>query len=219
MAVFDSVRVNCEQRIRQARLMCQLAEALNRTQVEDTKVLKGASIVLLYGALEYSLTDVVSLCIDYLNQQNLKVADVQPSLWALMLNPDCCRMEGGISKKWTNRHLLFDKIAQNIEVNTMSTSLFPTLVGNIKIQQIQGIWNTFNINDPVEWDLSLNYKQIISTIADCRMKIAHGRETAANIGGQYTIDEIKNLISKMDAYCAYLIECFERYIAHKDYLV
>ena len=101
----------------------------------------------------------------------------------------------------------------------MDTSLFPTSIGNIKMGQIEGVWKTFGIKDPINPDITKGYDQTLSSIADGRMKIAHGRETSTQVGATLTSAEVQKKLNDVDYYCSYVISCFEKYIANKDYIV
>ncbi len=66
-------------------------------------------------------------------------------------------------------------------------------IGNIKLEQIDGIWKTFGIKKPSNPEATKGYKQTLSNIADCRMQIIHGDATATEIGVRYSLEMLKQI--------------------------
>ena len=222
MAVFSVASNNLHDRVQEARA---LIEVIKRNEAEmsheeETKILKGLFFVVVYGAIENCIRDCVTIGISYLNGLSLKVSDLRPELWAIAFNPDCTRIEqNSENKKWTNRNKLFIRLYGSKDVPNMDASLFPTSIGNIKMDQIVGVWNTFGIKDPVNPDLSKGYDQTLSSIALERMRIAHGRTTSAEVGASITAAEMQKKLNDIDYYCSYVISCFEKYIANGDFIM
>ncbi|WP_368350776.1 MAE_28990/MAE_18760 family HEPN-like nuclease, partial [Phocaeicola dorei] len=83
--------------------------------------------------------------------------------------------------------------------------------------QIESIWNIFGISAPVVNEDKM--KGRLSTLANHRNAIAHGRELASVIGGRYTISEIENIYNDISTYCSYITSVFEEYINNEDCLI
>jgi len=54
-------------------------------------------------------------------------------------------------------------------------------------------------------------------LADNRMKVAHGRESASTVGAGYTAADLNTFYTEVRDYIAYLISCFESYIDNQEY--
>lgn len=222
MAVFDVAYSNLHDRVQEAQALINVIKRneVSMSHEEETKVLKGLFFVEVYGAIEKCIHDCVTIGISFLNGLTLKVSDIRPELWALAFDPDCTRIEQNSgSKKWTNRNKLFVQLYGSNMINSIDPELFPTSIGNIKMEQIAGVWKTFGIKEPINPDLTKGYDQTLSNIADGRMKIAHGRETSAQVGATITSAELQKKLGDVDYYCNYVISCFEHYIANRDFIV
>lgn len=140
MAVFKEAEDNLLDRILNARSLLNIIKEneVNRRNEDETKIYKGLLFVVLYGAIERCTVDCVYICINYLNSISLRVGEVRPELWALTFGPDCTRIEQN-SKKWGNRNQLFMQLYSANTLPMISNVLFPTSIGNIKMEQVAGI--------------------------------------------------------------------------------
>ena len=221
MDFFTIANKNLRERLQDVALLLHMIENLEqeKNNRDAAKIYKGLFFVVLYGAVEKCLVDCVSIAINYLNEQDITVLEVRPELWAMAFDPDCTRIEqNSNSKKWGNRNKLFTQLQANNVLPQIQSHIFPTAVGNIKLAQIDGIWNTFGIKEPSNPEATKGYKQTLSNIADCRMQIAHGDATATEIGARYSLEMLKRKLADIDYYCNYIIACFNNYVTNKDFL-
>lgn len=219
--MFSAVNADVTQRLIEAKSIIDICtdEHLKTQENYKDSILLGNVYVLLYGALEYTLSHCVSRTIELLNNESLKLYDVQPTLWGLIYNADCMRMEqAGVNKKWENRYKLFHHLTKIETVHQIEDSLFPSSTGNIKETQIERIWSTFGLKSPMIEDGHGQMIGYFSTLSNGRMAVAHGREKASTIGGQRSLSEIIDLYNETSRYCSYLINCFSKYIQEKEYL-
>ena len=220
MAVFKVAGDNLLDRIQNAQSLLTIIKAneAQRSNEEENKIFKGLFYVVLYGAIERCIVDCVSICINHLNGLSLTVGDIRPELWALAFDPDCTRIEqNSNSKKWGNRNQLFVQLYGDKMMPSISEILFPTSIGNIKMEQVAGVWRTFGIQEPYNPDITKGYDQTLINVADYRMQIAHGRSTAAEVGAHCTSADMQKTLEKVDFYCNYVITCFENYVSNKDF--
>ena len=129
-------------------------------------------------------------------------------------NDECNAIHDAGDKKWTKRWELFSQI-EDVEAKQMNDNLYPTSVGNIKLPQIEGIWRTFGIATPARMNERIATR--LSTLADNRMKVAHGRESASVVGASFTGSDLNTFYMEVQQYIEYLINCFETYIDNEEY--
>ncbi|MCR4700056.1 MAG: hypothetical protein K5757_03745 [Bacteroidaceae bacterium] len=220
--MFSAVSIDSTQRLMEAKVFIDICSDSNikLQKFYDERVLMGNVYVLLYGALEYTITNCVFRTIELLNQEkNLRLYDVLPSLWGLIYSSDCDRIEtAGTNKKWENRYKLFSHLTKTEVVQQIEANLFPSSNGNIKEKQLQMVWDTFGLKSPMFEPEHLDVKNDLLTLANGRMAIAHGREKSSVIGGRTTIADLSVLYNSISRYCSYLIECFKKYIKDKEYI-
>lgn len=216
--MFSDINNESIRRLTEAKSLVQLIknENLIRSLNLDSKVYKGVFFVLLYGALEYTITAVVQRSISILNDKKYDIHALKPTLYSLIFHKECNAIMDAKDKKWTKRYELFSQLGKT-KIAHIEDYLFPTSSGNIKYNQLESIWNTFGITNDVVTNVKI--KGRLAALADNRNAIAHGRELASTIGGRYTIREIEYIYDDISTYCSYIITVFEDYIKKEMYLI
>lgn len=219
--MFTEVSLNSTKRLLEAKRLMKLCsnDKFDEEQATTDSVLKGVVYVLLYGALEFTITHCVSRTIEILNDKTLNLYQVLPSLWGLIYDSACKRIEtAGTNKKWENRYKLFKELTKDKVIEQIESTLFPSSNGNIKEQQLDRVWKTFGIKAPMFEPEHMSVKQTLLDLANGRMAVAHGRECASQIGSLKSSSDLEELYDSISRYCSYLIECFTQYINQEEYL-
>lgn len=219
--MFSNVTADSTARLLEAKTLLDICNdaSLNVGQHYNDRILYGSFYVLLYGALEYTISHCAYQAIAQLNTKNtMKLYELQPTLWGMILDPDCTRMESaGSNKKWEYRYYLFSKLTKDQAMQQIQSVLFPASNGNIKEKQLDRVWTTFGLKSPLFEPGYETVQQDLNTLANGRMAVAHGREKASTIGGGASITELTNLYNSISRYCSYLISCFTQYIVNEGY--
>ena len=219
--MFTEVSFNSTKRLLEEKRLMDLCsdDKFDEEQATTDSVLKGVVYVLLYGALEFTITHCVSRTIEILNDKTLNLYQVLPSLWGLIYDSACKRIEtAGTNKKWENRYKLFKELTKDKVIEQIESTLFPSSNGNIKEQQLDRVWKTFGIKAPMFEPEHMSVKQTLLDLANGRMAVAHGRECASQVGSLKTAGDLEELYDSISRYCSYLIECFTQYINQEEYL-
>lgn len=89
--MFSDINAESTRRLTEAKSLVLLIknEDLMRSLNLDSKVHKGAFFVLLYGALEYTITAVVQRCISILNKRQYDIHALKPTLYSLIFHKEC----------------------------------------------------------------------------------------------------------------------------------
>ncbi len=185
--------------------------------VEPTNILisKGLFFVHLYGAYEYTVKTTVSRTIDLINKKNPQLNNCKPLFLSIILNSELDSIASVGDKKWEKRHTLFTKFNTN-NIVQIQNDIFPTNGRNLKYRQLQSIWNSFSISDPILPRQSLGGR--ITELIENRNAIAHGNEPAATIGSLNTISELYIRHSEISEVCSYIIKTFEEYVKNDRFL-
>lgn len=70
-------------------------------EIFKEKLYKGSFFVNLYGAIEYTVCNLVSRVIDKINEdQYVQVTHLKPSLLSLLLHSECDALYQASDKKW-----------------------------------------------------------------------------------------------------------------------
>lgn len=176
--------------------------------------LKGQVFVQLYAVIEHTMTESVARSIDHINSQNLKLDDIKKSIWSLIMHSQFDSLIKITSKKWDKRWELTECINNNIDCS-INNVIMPTDGRNFGFGQIESVWKTFSITDPIFHDI--RFRGRLSEIIDHRNKIAHGVTAASDIGNRNTITDLQNRHTEVSTFCSYCISVFESYLNNQEY--
>lgn len=216
--MFNDIQTNSAQRISEIRellafitpLIPKAPSAIPR----HLNTIKGLIFVQLYGVIEYTISTTIAKSILYINAESLKLSEVKPILLGMALNPDFESLIHTTYRKWNKRFDLLSKIEHDLIVN-IATDILPTDGRNIHAPQLESIWKTFCLTDPIFNDISFQGR--LQDIVTNRIAIAHGNDSASDIGSRFTEADISVRINDVSSYCSYFISVFEDYIVMKKY--
>ncbi len=193
----------------------EASSGLMSSSVEVT-VAKGLFFVHLYGAYECTVNQSIQKTLQIINSQHIPVVDYKPVLLGIVLNAPFQAVCGvGADKKWNKRREFFQQLISKDPIS-FSETILPTGTGNLKSPQLETIWATMGISDPVLPKPSLI--GLLEELVDNRNKIAHGRESPVTIGSRFTIDDLEKRFNDINKLCDYIIQCLETYLSNKDFL-
>ncbi|MDR3562930.1 MAG: MAE_28990/MAE_18760 family HEPN-like nuclease [Negativicutes bacterium] len=170
---------------------------------------KGLAFVHIYSVYEYTVRTLIEAVIDSINACNHDMVDLTPSLLAFYLDPEITSLkDSSQAKKWTAREKIFERVF--FSKAKLSTSTRPPSDGtHYRHTQLITILNVFGISRPPVRRKRHLYR--IDEVVDNRNKIAHGQESASEIGRRYSRDDIIHIITQIKSVCntlIYLLETF-----------
>lgn len=175
---------------------------------------KGLVFVQLYGVIEHTVSITLVKVIEIINNDQVNIQDLKPLILSMALSAEFDSLIQVNTKKWDKRIELFKKYINNNHTNIPSNTM-PTNGGNFTSAQLESIWNAFSITDNIFGDDSFKWR--LQEIVRHRIDIAHGNDSAANIGSRFTPADLYARISDVSNYCSYFISVFEDYATHKKY--
>ena len=179
---------------------------------DHAATMKGLMFVQVYAVYEFTVNSTVSAAIDSIKAHNHKMKNIAPSLMALFLDPELNSLKDGSRRNvWANRLKLFERALSNEPVSLSSDTRPPTDGSHYRYTQLVMIFKVFGIKRlPVR---RRKHIQRIIEVVDHRNSIAHGQETAEDIGRRYTPSEIRNAIRQMKSVCMLFVAVFDNYCA------
>ena len=175
---------------------------------------KGLIFVQLYGVIEYTINSTVAKCILYINGETVNLSDIKPIIMGLALNSNLDSLKYASAKKWDRRYSLFKEIEDDLTVD-ISSDLLPTDGKNITFTQLNSIWKTFCLTAPIFHDIT--FRGRLQDIVGNRCNIAHGNQSAADVGSKVTPAELSDRLNEVSGFCSHFISVFEDYIVNKKY--
>lgn len=169
--------------------------ATKNLKEDNAAITKGLMFVQMYAVYEFTVNSTVRAAIDSIKTHNHKMKDISPSLQALFLDPELNSLRDGRRKNiWANRIKLFERAFSNEVLSLSSDTRPPSDGSHYRYTHLVMIFNVFGINRlPVR---CRKHIQRITEVVDHRNSIAHGQETAEDIGRRYTRSEIQHAIRR-----------------------
>jgi hypothetical protein len=176
---------------------------------------KGLMFVQVYAVYEFSVNSVVRAAIDSINAHNHKMKDISPSLMALFLDPELHSLRDiSRNKVWDSRLKFFERVFSNDFAALPNTTRPPTDGSHYRHTHLQMICRVFGINRlPVP---RRRHFTRIDEVVDNRNAIAHGEETADQVGRRYTRSDILHMTRQMKSVCVLLVSIFDSFCADRS---
>lgn len=218
--MFTDINTNSTQRIIEVREYLDFINAnLPAPPAPTPKYIntgKGLVYVQLYGIVEFTVNSTISKCILYINSDQVKLSEIKHIIYAMALNPLLESLYDARKTKWSKRYNLFSEL-QSDPIVDISSDLMPTDGKNIHFPQLESIWQTFCITEPILHDNA--FRGRLQDIVTNRINIAHGNESAADVGSRVSIPDLYNRLNDVSAFCTYIISTFDDYIKQKKYKI
>lgn len=215
-----ALRTSSDDRVRQAFSLLQhirrLEDQAEPSQEELVKAQKGLLFVALYAALEYTIVSAVS---DFLAV--LQVTPAAPSLYKAALLPTLLNREFnallGASKKtvWDHKLRLISRVSSQ-DICTIDNDVFPAESTNISADHLASVWNHLGLPGAALPPQASTW--LINELKEHRNAIAHGRETAAAIGGRFSLEQLEHRYLAIQATCAHIVLAFEEHLHNQSFL-
>jgi hypothetical protein len=181
---------------------------------DDEMTAKGLVFVQTYAAYEYTVCKAVEAAIDGVNSHRHRLKDLSPSLLALFLDADLSSLRDVSGKSvWEKRVALFERVFSSDTADISAANYMPHDGSHFRYTQLQMIFRVFGISRmPVRRRRHLFR---INEVVNHRNQIAHGSDTAENIGRRYSRSEILHITKQMKSVCLLQVDIFENYCMKK----
>ena len=185
-------------------------ESMQGSSPPGIRAMKGLVFVQNYGAYEYIVSEAVYALIRSVNQLKIPLVEAHSNLLALALNPQFDSViQGSIHKTWEARSTLL-KGSRSLEFIEISDDLIPKDGSHFRPRQLQTIWDTFGIKEPILPELRLRGR--IDEMVENRNKIAHGNDAPEQVGRGDTSAELKDRIDDTETIISYIVATINSYV-------
>lgn len=176
----------------------RIAEHAHRT------VAKGLVFVQLYAIYEYTVKSIVKEAINDLKVKPTPISALRLELLSLALHPEVSSViDSNRNKQWDSRVALFNKVNSVVPFDIDDT-VFPDDGSHFRAAQLRTVWKLFGITQPIV--PGNRFLGRIEELVEHRNAIAHGRDTASNIGRRFSVPDIDDRIDDTSELCMYLIK-------------
>ena len=207
--MFPALKTEVEERFSAIELFFGSTKSLKG---DHAAMVKGLMFVQVYAVYEFTVNSVVRVAIESIKAQKHKMKDISPPLMTLFLDPEFMALsDGGKKNTWGNRISLFERAFSNDTVALSSDTKPPHDGSHYRYTQLVTIFNVFGIKRlPVRRRMHISR---ITEVVNHRNSIAHGQETAEDIGRRYTRSEILHMVRQMKSVSTLLISVLDSFCA------
>ena len=216
--MYEASRNGSSDRLAQASALLALIHSSDGdvNPTESVKVQKGVFFVLLYAALEFTVTSVVSEFLAVIKKEGKKNSEFKIYYLGVTLHSEFkSLMSAGEKTVWQKKMSLIDKIYSEAPA-TIDESVFPANGSNIAYDQLEYLWKVFHLPGPILPEGVEVYH--LTELRDHRNSIAHGREVSSSIGRRFTSDALTTRFGLIELLCGHVLSAFEEVFEGDLYL-
>ena len=196
---FENAQIEVRDRFSEANSLLAFLRANGPAPLQPTseniKSLKGLWLVSIYSAVERSVNSVMEAALEVISNHNNKSIDCIPSLHSIF------HFSGIKSIRECARNKIFDKSTFLFEATHSDTVM--KVIDNPLAESLQNVDAT-----TISWilglfgapNISVSASSIgrVNALRERRNAVAHGRESASEVGERYTIQELENIYNASD---------------------
>ncbi|MGX9309624.1 HEPN domain-containing protein [Pantoea ananatis] len=159
------------------------------------KSLKGLWLVSIYSAVERSVNSTIESALEVISSHENRSIDCIPSLHSIFHYRGVQSVNGcGKSKIIDNSRTLFESVFSESVMKVTENPLAENLqnVDANSMSWLLGLFGASNLSIP---PASIGR---VNSLRERRNAVAHGRESAAEVGERYTLGELENIYKACD---------------------
>lgn len=176
---------------------------------------KGLFFILLYGTVEYTVTQCCMTFISHIKEKPYLALDYKNKLVSIILSSEFEAFSAcGAKEKWNKKSGVIDSLYSR-DRSRLSETTFPGEVSNIGVSQLRAVWEYFHLpGEPFADKRNINLDEVKNN----RNTVAHGRRSAENVGKGYTTRDLEKKLKAVENLCGYVVEAFEYSCENKHFL-
>lgn len=179
----------------------------------DAKILRGLFFVHLYSALEFTVNKAVEAFLTEAQVMSIAPEHMHPRFYSVALDSNFASLRNiGEDKRWVKRVELIDLLGVS-SPQKIDSQLFGLYLQNVWIRKIEVMFSCLAISQPPVPDPS--YRLYVDELVERRNAVAHGRESALQVGSGRRSPDLLIRYTAISATCAHVLDCIEGQHANK----
>lgn len=193
------------------RIVCHDIQGNEEERLIDpdlSRILKANGFILLYNLIEATVRKSIEAILNTVRNEGLTYGDLSDKLKTLWINQEVK------SKSANSIGLKVKEMAEDILNNKilLLTHECVNISGNIDAQKVRDIARRVGYNEPKDG-------AVLKTIKDKRNHLAHGEYTFAEIGKDFSVNDLMKYKEETEKYLHSVLDNVERYINDKKYKI
>jgi hypothetical protein len=218
--LLGSVNAESSSRLQEVGAFLRLISRLSRNtgllkSARELTSAKGLFFVQLYAAYEHTVLAGLRETYRQINLAKLEFKDCHPILLTAALDKELMSfVQRGSIHAWKARRAVFEKVGST-HVVEIDETVNPAAGRNLAVDQLQSIWDTLRIRDPMFPKPVLIGR--VSELVRNRVDVAHGNLSASDVGRRYTIADLRVRHRDVELLCTHILNTFEDYLSKQHY--
>ena len=191
------------------RIVCQDIQGKEEERLIDpdlSRILKANGFILLYNLIEATVRKSIDAILNMVRNEGLTYGDLSDKLKTLWINQEV-KGKGANSIGQKVKEMAEDILNNKI---LLLTHECVNISGNIDAQKVRDIARRVGYNEPKDG-------AVLKTIKDKRNHLAHGEYTFAEIGKDFSVNELMKYKDETERFLHSVLDNVERYINDKKY--
>jgi len=179
----------------------------------EVKIMKGLFYVHLYGAFEKSINDIIETSIILISSKNVKNNHYEKPLLSIVLSNEIKSLRDVNHKKVINNSIdIFIKTGSS-DVIKLNETYFSSSLQNVWVYTLEESLSALGIELT---NLETSEKVTVNELVDKRNAVAHGRDSAAEVGEKFRADILRKKMDTITTVTQKIIDLTElNFINHK----
>lgn len=176
----------------------ELLERQTGISVTLMATMKASAVLMLYNLVESTMTNVVQAIFDHLSQKNIALTSLNDVMKALVLK----------NVKKRNPAKLVEKMRLcSLDVAIASFDRTDVYSGNVDSLKIKETLTEFGVVRPGNFS-----EAVLLEIKNIRNDLAHGAQSFADAGKNYTAQDLKTKLGKVSKVLERALNTFQNYV-------
>jgi hypothetical protein len=218
--ILESIRAKSSNRFTEVLAYLNFITSLEPQDPRDSdpmevKILRGLFYVHLYAALEKTVNDLIQ-------QILLLIESDQPKNKHLILPFNVISMyrnwmslrDVGFDKCFTKAFDLFCGV-ESEEIADISETIFSYRLQNVWAETLDEVLSAFGVEDFI---ITPRDRTAINEVVEKRNAVAHGRESAVDIGERFRSDRLRERLFTVETVCSALIDHMQLFFEGKKFI-
>jgi hypothetical protein len=217
---FVIVRNNTRARFSENQIYLNYITSLEPKKITDPiplelKIMKGLFQVHLYASLEKTLNELIENTLAHIGSNGIKNIHYSIPFNTISLVDRLKSFKNCAYGNFFNKSIEIFAEMTSSNVLTINETAFANNLQNVWTKTIEEIIKAFGIKGFI---IPQNVKTTIDELVDKRNAVAHGRESASQIGERFRADVLRLKMETIAVFSNDLIDLFENYYSNKEFL-
>lgn len=181
----------------------------------EYKIFKGFFYVHLYAGIEFSVNELVITTLTLAKSKNILYHHIENKFYTIALSSNLDSLRSSSSKSFLDKSADLFLAIESSDISNFDETLVSKYLQNVWGKTFNQVSKTLGMNI---FTITGREMYVFDQIVGNRNKLAHGRDTAEDIGSSPNYQDLKNMYDLAFDVITRYIGHFENYYANKEFI-